>query len=161
VPHCQLNLFGGWSLTGPDGSDLSLPTRKDRQLLAYLAAQQGRSRAREKLASLLWSDRADEQAPDSLRQSLAALRRSFRAAGVDALKTDRNEVSLDATALSTDVVTFAVGCLGSVPSAALAGLYRGQFLEGLDASTPEFERWVTQERQRLAALAEQLVCAIR
>lgn len=158
MPQCQLIFFGGWSLTGPDGSDLSLPTRKDRQLLAYLAAQPNRPHARERLASLLWSDRAEEQARDSLRQSLAALRRTFRAAGVDAMKTDRNEVSLDATTLSTDVVTFAAGCIGSVPSAALAGLYRGPFLDGLEASTPEFERWVTQERQRLAALAEQLVC---
>lgn len=158
MPQCQLILFGGWCLKGPDGSDLSLPTRKDRQLLAYLAAQPGRPHAREKLASLLWSDRAEEQARDSLRQSLAALRRTFRAVGVDALKTDRTEVSLDAAALSTDVVSFASGCLGSAPSAALAGLYRGPFLEGLESSTPEFERWVTQERQRLAALAEQLVC---
>jgi DNA-binding SARP family transcriptional activator/Tfp pilus assembly protein PilF len=158
VPHCNLILFGGWSLTGPGGSALSLPTRKDRQLLAYLAAQPGRPHGRERLASLLWSDRAEEQARDSLRQSLAALRRTFRAAGVDALKTDRTEVSVDATALSTDVVTFAAGCIGSAPSAGLAGLYRGSFLEGLEASTPEFERWVAQERQRLAALAEQLVC---
>lgn len=158
MPHCHLVLFGGLSLTGPDGSELSLPTRKDRQLLAYLAAQPGRPHAREKLASLFWSDRAEEQARDSLRQSLAALRRTFRAAGADALKTDRTEVSLDASALSTDVVTFAAGCIGSVPSAALAGLYRGPFLDGLEASTPEFERWVNQERQRLAALAERLVC---
>lgn len=158
MPQCKLVLFGGWSLTGPDGSDLSLPTRKDRQLLAYLAAQPGRPHAREKLASLLWSDRAEEQARDSLRQSLAALRRTFRAMGVDALRPDRNEISLDPTALLTDVVTFAAGCIGSVPSAALAELYRGPFLEGLETSTAEFERWVTQERQRLAALAEQLVC---
>ena len=158
MPHCKLTLFGGWSLTGPDGSDLSLPTRKDRQLLAYLAAQQGRAHARERLASLLWSDRAEEQARDSLRQSLAALRRTFRAVGMDALKADRNQVSFDVTALSTDVVTFAAGCIGSMPSAALAGLYRGPFLDGLEASTPEFERWVAQERQRLSVLAEQLVC---
>lgn len=158
MPQCQLILFGGWSLTGPDGSELSLPTRKDRQLLAYLAVLPDRPHAREKLASLLWSDRAEEQARDSLRQSLAALRRTFRTMGMEALETDRKEVSLDATAISSDVVAFAAGCIGSVPTAALARLYRGPFLEGLDASTPDFERWVAQERQRLATLAEQLVC---
>ena len=158
MPRCQLNLLGGWSLTGPDGSDLVLPTRKDRQLLAYLATQHGRPHSREKLASLLWADRAEEQARDSLRQSLAALRRTFRAVGLDALKSDRNEASLDRALLSIDVVTFAAGCIGSVPSAALAGLYRGPLLEGLEASTPEFERWVTQERLRFSAMAEQLVC---
>jgi hypothetical protein len=44
---------------------MALPTRKDRQLLAYLAMQEGRPQSREKLASLLWADRAEEQARDS------------------------------------------------------------------------------------------------
>lgn len=158
MPQCHLNMLGGWSLTGPDGADLALPTRKDRQLLAYLAMQGGRPQARDKLASLLWADRAEEQARDSLRQSLAALRRAFRAIGVDPLTTDRSHAGLDPAVIRTDVMTFTERCIGSAPSAALAELYRGAFLEGLDASTPEFERWVAQERQRLATLAEQIVC---
>ena len=157
MPQCHLNLFGGWSLTGPDGTDLALPTRKDRQLLAYLAMQGGRPQSREKLATLLWADRAEEQARDSLRQCLAALRRAFRAVGVDPLVANRSNASLDRAILLTDVMTFVEGCIGSAPSAVLADLYRGPFLEGLDAATPEFERWVSQERQRLAKLAEQLV----
>jgi DNA-binding SARP family transcriptional activator/TolB-like protein/cytochrome c-type biogenesis protein CcmH/NrfG len=135
-----------------------LPTRKDRQLLAYLATQDGGPVPRERLANLLWADRAEEQSRASLRQSLAALRRAFRAVGLDVLTSDHTEARLDRSHLSTDVVTFAAGCAGSVPSAALAGLYRGPFLEGLETSTPEFERWVTQERQRFSAMAEQLVC---
>lgn len=158
MPLCRLNLLGEWSLTDPDGSDLVLPTRKDRQLLAYLAAQDGRPLSRERLAHLLWGDRAEEQARDSLRQSLAALRRAFRTVGQDVLTSDRTEVGLDLSRLSTDVANFAAGCTGAVPSAALAALYRGPFLEGLETSTPEFERWVTQERQRFSAMAEQLVC---
>lgn len=158
MPQCQLDLLGGWSLTGPDGTDLSLPTRKDRQLLAYLATQDGRPHAREKLAGLFWADRAEEQARDSLRQSLTALRRAFRSVGLDVLTSDRAEARLDRALLSVDVAAFAAGCAGSAPSAALAGLYRGPFLEGLETSTPEFERWVMQERQRFAAMAEQLVC---
>jgi DNA-binding SARP family transcriptional activator/TolB-like protein/Tfp pilus assembly protein PilF len=157
VSQCHLYLLGGWSFTGPDGTDLALPTRKDRQLLAYLAMHAGRPQSREKLASLLWADRAEEQARDSLRQSLAALRRVFRAVGLDPLTSDRSQASLDRAVLSTDVETFTAGCLGSAPPAALAELYRGPFLEGLEASTTEFERWASQERQRLATLAEQLV----
>jgi DNA-binding SARP family transcriptional activator/TolB-like protein len=151
-------MLGGWSLTGPDGTELALPTRKDRQLLAYLAMQGGRPQSREKLASLLWADRAEEQARDSLRQSLAALRRAFRAVGLDPIRTDRSQANLDRAMLITDAASFTEGCIGSAPSAALAALYRGPFLEGLDASTPDFERWVSQERHRLATLAEQLVC---
>jgi len=148
-------MLGGWSLTG--STDLPLPTRKDRQLLAYLAAQNGRPQSREKLASLLWADRAEEQARDSLRQSLAALRRAFRTVGLDPVISDRTTVCLDLSLIAVDMVTFAAGCTTSVPSAALAGLYRGPFLDGLDTSTPDFEQWVTQERHHLAALAAQLV----
>lgn len=155
---CQLRLLGAWSLRGSDGSDLPLPTRKDRQLLSYLATQDGRPVARERLANLFWADRAEEQARDSLRQSLAALRRAFRVVGIDVLISDRTGAKLDQSQLSIDAVTFASGCRGSAPSAELAELYRGPFLEGLETSTPEFERWVTQERQRFATLAEQLVC---
>jgi DNA-binding SARP family transcriptional activator/TolB-like protein len=158
VSQCHLYLLGGWSLTGPDGTDLALPTRKDRQLLAYLAMHAGRPQSREKLANLLWADRAEEQARDSLRQSLAALRRVFRAVGLDPLTSDRSHASLDRAVLSTDVATFSAGCIGSAPPAALAALYRGPFLEGLEASTNEFERWASQERQHLATMAEQLVC---
>jgi DNA-binding SARP family transcriptional activator/Tfp pilus assembly protein PilF len=135
-----------------------LPTRKDRQLLAYLATQNGRPQSREKLASLLWADRGEDQARDSLRQSLTALRRAFRASGLDPVISDRSTAGLDPALGSIDVVSFAAGCLSSVPSAALTALYRGPFLEGLDTSTPELEHWVTQERHRLSALAEQLVC---
>ncbi len=155
MSRCQIIMLGGWSLTG--STDLPLPTRKDRQLLAYLAAQNGRPQSREKLASLLWADRAEEQARDSLRQSLAALRRAFRTVGLDPVISDRTTVCLDLSLISVDMVTFAAGCTTSVPSAALAGLYRGPFLDGLDTSTPDFEQWVTQERHHLAALAAQLV----
>ena len=158
MPQCHLNMLGCWSLTGPDGADLALPTRKDRQLLTFLAMQGVRPQARGKLASLLWADRAEEQARDSLRQSLAALRRAFRAIGVDPLTTDRSHAGLDPAVIVTDVMTFTEGCIGLAPSAALADLYRGPFLDGLDTSTAEFERWVSQERQRLAMMAEQLVC---
>lgn len=145
-------------MTGPDGRDLVLSTRKDRQLLAYLATQNGRPQSREKLACLLWADRGEDQARDSLRQSLTALRRAFRAAGLDPVISDRSTAGLDPVLGSIDVVRFAEGCIGSAPTAALTALYRGPFLEGLETSTPEFEHWVTEERQRLAALAEQLVC---
>jgi DNA-binding SARP family transcriptional activator/TolB-like protein len=157
VSKCQLNLLGGWSLTGPDGAGIPLPTRKDRQLLAYLATQGSQPVPREKLAGLLWADRAEEQARDSLRQSLATLRKAFRSAGLDVLNSDRSEAGLNSSSLSTDVTIFAAGCTSSVPSAELAGMYRGPFLEGLESATPEFERWVTQQRGTLAAMAEQLV----
>lgn len=134
---------------------MPLPTRKDRQLLAYLAIHHGQLHSRERLANLLWADRADAQARDSLRQSLATLRKAFRSVGLDPVEGDRVSVGLSCPDLSIDVVQFAEGS----PDPAVAGLYRGPFLHDMDTSTPEFEHWVAQERHRLDGLAEQLVCA--
>lgn len=155
MPQCQLNLLGGWSLTVEGGAILPLPTRKDKQLLAYLAIHHGQLHSRERLANLLWADRADAQARDSLRQSLAALRKAFRSVGLDPVEGDRVSVGLSCPGLSVDVVQFSEGS----PDPAMAGLYRGLFLQDMDTSTPEFEHWVAQERHRLDGLAEQLVCA--
>lgn len=155
MPQCHLNLLGGWSLTVEGGGELSLPTRKDRQLLAYLATHPGQFHPRERLANLLWADRADAQARDSLRQSLAAIRKAFRSVGLDPVQGDRARVGLSCPDLSVDVARIADGG----PQRTAARLCRGWFLEGLDTSTPEFEHWVAQERRRLDALAEQLVCA--
>ena len=71
---CSLTLLGGWGLRSADGRELALSTRKDRLLLAYLALNPGRPLARDRLAGLLWGDRGETQARDSLRQSLAAIR---------------------------------------------------------------------------------------
>lgn len=155
MPQCQLNLLGGWSLTVEGGAELPLPTRKDKQLLAYLAIHHGQLHSRERLANLLWADRADAQARDSLRQSLAALRKAFRSVGLDPVDGDRVSVGLSCSDLSVDAVQFAEGS----PDPAMAGLYRGPFLQDMDTSTPEFEHWVAQERRRLDGLVEQLVCA--
>jgi DNA-binding SARP family transcriptional activator len=75
---CRLTLLGGFTLAMDDGRQLYLPTRRDRPLLAYLALSPGRSKARERLAGLLWSDRAEAQARDSLKQSLAGMRQVLR-----------------------------------------------------------------------------------
>ena len=75
---CSLTLLGGFTFRSTDGKELPLPTRKDRLLLAYLALSAGRPQARDRLAGLLWGDRAETQARDSLRQSLAAMRQAFR-----------------------------------------------------------------------------------
>lgn len=155
----RLDLLGGCTLSTPDGRELPLPTRKDRQLLAFLALQGGRAQSRERLASLLWADRAEAQARDSLRQSIASLRKAFRVAGADPLAGDKTTVTLDLADLSVDAIEFAEGCAATVLSSDIAELYRGPLLDGIDISTPEFERWTMEERARLDGLAERLVTA--
>jgi TolB-like protein/Tfp pilus assembly protein PilF len=154
---CKLTLLGGFGLAAEDGKPLSLPTRKDRLLLAYLALASGRPVTRERLAGLLWADRAEAQARDSLKQSLAALRQALRQAGVDPLRSDRETVVLELDRLEVDAIAFAALATGPSGLGRAAQLYRGELLEGLEGLGAEFEAWLAAERMRLADLAVSVV----
>ena len=65
----RLELLGTFSLYGSDGKSISIASKKNRALLAILALSLGLRATRERLAGLLWGDRGDDQARDSLRQS--------------------------------------------------------------------------------------------
>jgi len=154
---CSLTLLGGLGLRSADGRELALSTRKDRLLLAHLAMNAGRPLARDRLAGLLWGDRAETQARDSLRQSLAAIRQAFRNAALDPIISDRDSVTFNSSGIDIDVVNFE-RMAGEVPVRAhAAALYRGALLEGIDGTTPEFEIWLRPERERLASAAVRLV----
>jgi DNA-binding SARP family transcriptional activator/TolB-like protein/Flp pilus assembly protein TadD len=150
-------LLGGLDLLSPAGDELALTTRKDRLLLAYLALNSGIALPRDRLAGLLWGDRGETQARDSLRQSLAAIRQAFRSAGPDPLITSRGSVTFDGTDIQTDATEFARLAQDADARDAAATLYRGELLEGLDGLTPEFDAWLVPERARLSSLAMRLL----
>jgi DNA-binding SARP family transcriptional activator len=153
VAACRLNLLGGFDLVGGDGRLVPLPTRKDRLLLAYLALNAGRQLARERLAGLLWANRAEAQARDSLKQSLAGIRQAFRQACLDPLHADRETVTLAPDGIDIDALEFArlAGAPAEPERAVL--LYRGELLEGVDAVGADLHAWLVAERARLEDLA--------
>ncbi|HET6220926.1 MAG TPA: hypothetical protein VFE11_02125, partial [Dongiaceae bacterium] len=65
----RLRVFGEFSLSNA-GQGLPVPGLRSRALLAFLACNADRPQSRDKLAGLLWSERFDEQARQSLRQTL-------------------------------------------------------------------------------------------
>jgi TolB-like protein len=134
-----------------------LSTRKDRLLLAYLALNAGRSIARDRLAGLLWGDRGDTQARDSLRQSLAAIRQAFRRVGVDPIFSDRDAVSFSIDTIDVDAIRFEGLSRDPMAWQEATGLYHGTLLEGIDGMTTEYESWLGSERARFAAVAVRLV----
>src|SRR3989442_171800 len=150
----RLVLLGGFHARQPSGDTLSLPTKKARALLAYLALRPGQSHPRDKLATLLWGDSADPQARTSLRQALAALRRAL-ATVPTALVVDGRAVSLDPAHVEVDVGRFewlvANGAPGALEEA--VALYRGDLLDGFDVGVAPFEEWLLAERERLRELA--------
>jgi DNA-binding SARP family transcriptional activator/Tfp pilus assembly protein PilF len=147
----RLTVMGGFTLTRVEGGELALPTRKDRLLLAYLALTQGQAQDRARLAGLLWGDRGETQARDSLRQSIAALRQALREGTDDPLQSDRDSIALKPGAIEVDARRF-VELAETSPAMAIAA-YPGVLLEGMDGLTPEFDAWLVPERERLDALA--------
>lgn len=140
----HLGLLGGFDLTGPDRLPISLPTRKCELMLAYLAMPAGQFHSRDKLASLFWGDRQDEQAQGSLRKALSALRAAL---GADALLTERDAIALVPAAISVDADELA--SVAADPGGMAAGDLRfGELLDGKSPTSPEFSDWLTFERVR-------------
>lgn len=163
----QIRLLGELQV-GPANAPLSLPaSRKTRALLAYLAAT-ARRQLRSELCSLFWEDAADPRA--GLRWSLTQIRRALGAAGSELLRADRDAVELGGERVATDLTRLAAltgkspGGLARAPAAALAdasGLFRGEFLEGLELpSCYAYHEWCMAEREAASRTREQILLAL-
>ncbi|WP_119272266.1 BTAD domain-containing putative transcriptional regulator [Taklimakanibacter deserti] len=152
----EILLLGGFQLRKGDQA-IDLPGRRERALLAYLAMPAGEARSRDKLASMLWSERGDKQARDSLKQAMLRLRKTVEGIEPAPLLSDREFVTLDPAAVSIDVAEFERLTGEGTPEAALRAmvLYRGDLLDGLEIRDPAFEEWLLMERQRLRDLARE------
>jgi TolB-like protein/DNA-binding SARP family transcriptional activator len=158
----ELTLFGGFELRRTSGEDIDLAGRKERALLAVLALRPGASQSRDKLAGLLWGDRGDKQARDSLKHSVTRLRQSLSSITPPPVLADRQSVRLDSAALAIDVALFEQ-LLRNGTMEALEGavaLYRGDLLEGFTTRDVGFEDWLAVERQRLRQLAEESLAKV-
>jgi DNA-binding SARP family transcriptional activator len=149
----RLVLFGGFAAERSGGQALALPTRKAEALLTILACRAGETQSRERLMSMLWSDRADPQARHSLSQTLTSIRRALGAEGV--LAVERDTVTLTPGSVDADVASFqqlaTSDALADLRVA--ADLYRGPFLDGFKLRDPAFDDWLVVERARLHELA--------
>ncbi|MGY4474187.1 BTAD domain-containing putative transcriptional regulator [Bradyrhizobium sp. USDA 3364] len=151
----NLELLGGFRLQTESGEPIPLSTKKACALLAYLALHPGQAQARPKLAALLWGNRNEVQARDSLRQALSLVRKAMSQIDSRALVAYEDAISFEPTALTSDVVAFSDLVtrqdIGSLDKAAV--LYGGELLEGFEIPAPEFENWMRAERERFRELA--------
>ena len=137
------------SVAGADAPP-ELLWRKHVALLVYLARSPRRSRTREHLTGLLWSDRDERQARHSLSEALRVLRRAL---GDERLLADVDQVRLAPDAVTLDCDRFAELCERRdwTPAAALVD---GEFLEGLAIpEATDFENWLAAERAQWRAHA--------
>lgn len=157
----EIGLLGAFQLR-LDGRAIDLPGRRERALLAYLAMPPGEPRSRDKLAGMLWSERGEKQARDSLKQAVLKLRKTLDGARPEPLPADREFVTLDPAAVSVDTAEFE-RLIGEGTPDAIAratNLYRGDLLDGLDVNDPAFEEWLLMERQRFRDLAREALAGL-
>lgn len=149
----RIRLFGPLDVLVDDLPLDGLYRRKAGLLLAALVKRGGRSVPRTALAELLWPDQALlegdlPRALESLRQSVAHLRKVLGAEAWRLKATSPRTLLFDLAAANVDLLDFERLAVSDDPAALrqAINLYRGPFLEGF------VEPWVLEERERLKRL---------
>lgn len=150
MSQLRLITLGRFEANTALGEALLLPTRKAEVLLAYLALTLGQSQPRDRLQNLLWSDRSEEQARNSLRQTLSALKKATQNIDPPPLIIDRSSIAVTPGTIEIDVLELEhlAGDSSADSVAAAASLYRGDFLEGIAIRDSNGEDWLAAQRDR-------------
>jgi TolB-like protein/DNA-binding SARP family transcriptional activator len=151
VSKYRLSLLGRFELSGPEGS-IDLTSKKLTALLAFLACTAPQAHSRDKLMTLLWGSHFDAQARQNLRQALTRLRRVL---GEDALISTGESVSLQPSAIASDVARFeellSEGSRDALTDAIV--LYKKSLLAETEIPEEAWTEWFGAQRQRLEGLA--------
>ncbi len=164
-PLTQVRMLGRTAISRGDDALALPPSRKVRALFAYLALAP-RPVARSRLCELLWDVPNDPRG--ELRWCLSKLRSVLDEPGRRRVVTHEDTVALDLSDCHVDAIEVArasesgIEALGRERQRALAQLFGGEFLEGLEIDrNPLFGGWLTAQRRRFrgchAALLEHLV----
>lgn len=135
-----------------------LTTAKGVALLAYLALTP-MPQSRERLIDLLWPDSLPDAARKNLRNALWAIRKAL---GEAALTTDNDRLALS-DGVWVDVREWERLSADPAPDALAAAVacYRGSLLDGWALNdAPDFELWLTSERERLARQHQRVLEAL-
>jgi TolB-like protein len=147
------------------GERLTLPaSKKTRALLAYLALS-ARPQRRERLCQMFWDVPDDPRG--ALRWSLSKLRGLVDEPDRARVVAERDSVALDAADIDIDLAEarrrLAGGEAALSPAALgeIAGLFRGEFLEGLElANCPEFQAWRAAQREEARVLHRRVLASL-
>src|SRR3954462_368028 len=117
----ELELLGDFRMRSESGSLINISAKKSQAMLAYLGVKPAQLVSRDKMAALLWSSTATEQARQSLRQTLSSLRKELSQISPDnkILVEEGDFLSLDPSLVNVDVAEFEKQ-VGTATDAALA-----------------------------------------
>ena len=143
-----LKLLGRLSLADSSGPVTGQITQRRRlAFLAILGASPRGTVTRDRLVALLWPELDAEGARHRLSDSLYVARRAL---GEGAIVTEGDDLRLDEAHVEVDVRAFE-RALDAGETAVAVAQYGGPLLDGFHlGGEGEFDRWVEQERGRLA-----------
>jgi DNA-binding SARP family transcriptional activator len=152
-PRLEIQLFGTPHIL-LDGEVLENLRRKNRALLYYLAAQGGQL-SREKILTFFWPDHERSTAQPILRTMIHDVRKLLG----EAIQVSDQNIAF-ASDTSIDVQIFSMALQSPIEElqklAEVLRLYKGDLMEGFSLSdTPQFDDWVTSEREHYRLLAIQ------
>lgn len=148
-------MLGRFRLARGDGAEVRISSKRGQALLAYLALNRDRPQSREKVTTLLWPDRGEEQARHSLRQELLNIRKAL-GEGSPAVVAGDSGLAIDSGAVDVDVWEFerAAKDGGVEALAKAAALYAGELMDGLDVGGADaFRDWRDVEVARIQDMA--------
>ncbi len=170
--HFSIRLLGAFEVQRNGRRLAGLGHGKTGALLAYLAAESAQTHTRQALAGLLWPERDENHARQSLRQALTALRGALKdEQGPGALlAVNRETVAFKRGPHDIDIAAFDIvepaACVDASPRSrdvcrnchlVAAGQYRGPFLAGLSVpDAPEFESWLELKREGFERRASEM-----
>ncbi len=149
----KIQLLGEFSAKSADGITLNIHGKREKELLAAIAIEQGRRVSRESLTARIWN-RDDFQARKSLNTSLWRLRNSVREAKIDCdnwLETGQNYIrlresngpSVDITKINQGLSNYKKNALNLSTLVEIAELVKGTLTPELDTE------WVEETRREV------------
>ncbi len=127
-----------------------MPGKKDRAVLAFLAAHPGRAIARDRIVELVWPNSMEGSGRASLRQSLSSIRKAL--GSDDLLTANRDAIVLSPESTTSDVEKLS-DTLSDIDQGVVAPMANGEmFLDDLGGISTEYDNWRATEQSRLAEL---------
>src|SRR2546427_9173053 len=148
MEQLRLLTFGGLNLLVGDATMTGAATGRRRlALLVLLAVARDRGLNREKVQAYLWPESDTEQARHGLNERVYFQRRHLDS---ESLFLGKKSLRLNRAMITSDVWDFEDALDAGAHEVAVR-LYAGSFLDGFFLrEAPGFERWVDDQRRRLA-----------
>src|SRR3989442_14694430 len=142
MARLRIELPGDLDMRSDSGSLVTISAKTSQALLAYLVVKPSQRVSREKIATLLWSSTGPDQARQSLRQTLATLRKELAqiSANEKILVEENDLLGLDESLVECDVAAFeSLVATGSEKALSQAAkLYPGNFFDGFSINAHRF-----------------------